>query len=71
MHINGHEVTTKNISGVDSGISRNRMTGFDQYASVGLKHSIYTNCSMYAETNAVCGSIVNEAKVQCVLNLCA
>ena len=35
----------------------NWMTGFRQYASVGLR-SVRKNCAMYAETNAACGSAV-------------
>ena len=30
-------------------------------------HSICENCTMYMETNAVCGSAGNEAIIHCVL----
>ena len=36
VHVNSHEVTSKDISGVQSGISRKLSHYFHQYASVGL-----------------------------------
>ena len=48
------------------GYLENRMTGFYQCVLVGLTQ-VYKNCTMYAETNAACGSAENEATVHCVL----
>ena len=66
MHVNSREVTTKDISNVDSGISRKLN---DWFPSVCLSwpYAVFaTIVNMYMETNSVCGSAGNEATVHCV-----
>ena len=67
MHINGLEVTTKDISGVHRGLFR---TLSDWFSSLCLELVFtITNCTMYAESNAACGSAGNEACTLCAAEL--
>ena len=67
MHVNSHEVTTNEISGVHRGIFRK----LSDLVSISIPRvavcSLHKNCTMYAETNAVSVSARNEATVHYVL----
>ena len=67
MYVNGHELTTKEISGVHNAISRK----LNDLVSISMpQFSVswpYKICTMYTETNAACISAVNEATVHYVL----
>ena len=65
MHVNGHEVTTKDIIGVHRGISRKLRDWFPSVC-LGWPYAAFT---MYAESNAACGSAGNETCTLCAAEL--
>ena len=67
MHVNGHKVTAKHISGVHSGTSRKLN---DWFPPVCLSRPYAVFAKIVHIINAVCGSTGNEATL-CAAKSCA